>query len=291
MKLPDFQYRLPETLDEAVAFLAEDQEAGHDAKILSGGQSLLPMMAYRVVLPQTLVDLRKIRGLDGITFGPTLNLGARVTWAMIERDERLKTAHPLLQETVRHIAHYQIRSRGTVGGSLAHADPAAELPAVAVSCGATVHVIGPAGRRSIPIDEFLLAPLFTALEEDEIITSVDFPAWKPGRRFALEEFCRRQGDFAVAGAVVHFDLDAERIIRDCTIVGFGLGDTAMRLAAAEEFLEGREVTPGDLDRAAQLGAASAEVHSDPQASADYRRALLETMLSRALTKAAGDPHP
>lgn len=286
MKLPDFEYRLPETLDEAVALLAESEESGTDAKILAGGQSLLPMMAYRVVRPDILVDLRKIPDLDRITIGTTINLGARVTWATIERDERLKTAHPLLQEMVRNIAHHQIRTRGTAGGSLAHADPAAEFPAVAINCGANVNVIGSSGSRTVPIDEFLLAPLFTALEENEIITSIDFPAWKPGRRFALKEFCRRQGDFAIAGAIVQFDLDADRIIRDCSITGFGLGDAPTRLIEAEEHLEGQELTSDALDEAARLGAASAEVDSDPQASADYRRALLETMLSRALSHAA-----
>lgn len=286
MKLPDFEYRLPETLDEAVALLAESEESGTDAKILAGGQSLLPMMAYRVVRPDILVDLRKIPDLDRITIGTTINLGARVTWATIERDERLKTAHPLLQEMVRNIAHHQIRTRGTAGGSLAHADPAAEFPAVAISCGAHVNVIGSSGSRTVPIDEFLLAPLFTALEENEIITSIDFPAWKPGRRFALKEFCRRQGDFAIAGAIVQFDLDADRIIRDCSITGFGLGDAPTRLIKAEEHLEGQELTSDALDEAARLGAASAEVDSDPQASADYRRALLESMLSRALSHAA-----
>lgn len=288
MKLPDFQYRLPETLDEAVAVLAESEENGSDAKILSGGQSLLPMMAYRVVQPDILVDLQKIPDLDRITIGPVLNLGARVTWGMIERDERLKTAYPLLQEMVRNIAHYQIRTRGTAGGSLAHADPAAEFPAVAINCNAHVNVIGSTGARTIPIDEFLLGPLFTALEEDEIITSIDLPAWKPGRRFALKEFCRRQGDFAIAGAVVQFDIDADRRIRDCAITGFGLGDAPVRLTEAEEYLEGRALTPDDLDQAARLGAASAEVDSDPQANADYRRALLETMLARALVQAAAD---
>ncbi|HLS19298.1 MAG TPA: FAD binding domain-containing protein, partial [Paracoccaceae bacterium] len=118
MKLPDFEYRLPETLDEAVALLAESEESGSDAKILAGGQSLLPMMAYRVVRPDLLVDLRKIPDLDRITIGSTVNIGARVTWSAIERDKRLKTAHPLLQEMVRKIAHHQIRTRGTAGGSL-----------------------------------------------------------------------------------------------------------------------------------------------------------------------------
>lgn len=286
MKLPDFEYRLPETLDEAVALLAESEESGSDAKILAGGQSLLPMMAYRVVRPDLLVDLRKIPDLDRITIGSTVNIGARVTWSAIERDKRLKTAHPLLQEMVRNIAHHQIRTRGTAGGSLAHADPAAEFPAVAIGCGASVNVIGSSGSRTIAIDEFLLAPLFTALEENEIITSIDLPPWKPGRRFALKEFCRRQGDFAIAGAVVQFDLDADRTIRDCSITGFGLGDVPVRLVDAEDHLEGRTLEPDALEEAARLGAASAEVDSDPQASAEYRRALLEAMLSRALSHAA-----
>jgi carbon-monoxide dehydrogenase medium subunit len=283
MKLPEFEYRLPGTLQEAVALLASG--AG-DAKIVSGGQSLLPMMAYRLVQPSVLVDLRAIEGLDRIDLGTSVVLGARVTWAAIERDERLRVQHPLLRTMVGHIAHYQIRNRGTAGGSLAHADPAAEFPAVALSCGATVNVIGSAGVRAIPVGEFLVAPLVTALADDEIITSIEFPAWAQGRRFGFKEFARRQGDFAIAGAVVHFALDAEARIRDCAVVGFGLGDTPLRIGEAEAFLEGREMTPAVFEQASQLGAASVDVHADAQADAKYRRALFETMLFRALTAAA-----
>lgn len=285
MKLPDFEYRLPETLQEAVALLAS---GSGDAKIISGGQSLLPMMAYRVVVPRMLIDLRKIPNLDRIDCGTTVTLGARVTWTAIERHQRLRTHHPLLQEMVRHIAHYQIRNRGTTGGSLAHADPAAEFPAVALGCDAVVNVVGSAGPRTISTSEFFVAPLVTTLDESEIITSIAFPAWKQGRRFGFREFARRQGDFALAGAVVQFDLDANGLIRDCSITGFGLGNTPLRIGEAEAFLEGREMTHAHLERASQLGAASVEVHSDAQADADYRRALLETMLLRALTTAAAD---
>lgn len=285
MKLPDFRYRLPGTLHDAVALLAS---CPGDAKIISGGQSLLPMMAFRVASPKVLVDLKNVPNLDGIDLGKGVTLGARVTWAAIERDARLQTRHPLLQEMVRHIAHYQIRNRGTVGGSLAHADPAAEFPAVALCCGASVNVIGSAGRRTVPIDEFFIAPLVTALEDDEIITSIDFPGWKPGRRFGFKEFARRQGDFALAGAVVHFDLGPDGCIRDCAVVGFGLGDTPLRIGKAEAFLDGLAMTAEHLDQAARLGAASVEIHSDGQLEADYRRALFETMLSRALAMAALD---
>ncbi|MGB3272694.1 MAG: xanthine dehydrogenase family protein subunit M [Xanthobacteraceae bacterium] len=285
MKLPDFEYRLPATLQEAVALLAS---GSGNAKIISGGQSLLPMMAYRVVLPRMLIDLRKIPNLDRIDCGATVTLGARVTWTAIERHQRLRTEHPLLWETVRHIAHYQIRNRGTTGGSLAHADPAAEFPAVALGCDATVNVVGLAGPRTIPLSKFFVAPLVTTLDENEIITSIAFPAWKQGRRFGFREFARRQGDFALAGAVAQFDLDANGRIRDCSITGFGLGDTPLRIGEVEAFLEGREMTHAHLERASQLGAASVEVHSDAQADADYRRALFETMLLRALTTAAAD---
>lgn len=186
MKLPPFEYSVPTTLGEAVALLAA---AGGTAKAIAGGQSLLPIMAFRLAAPSLLVDLRKLPGLDRITVGTGgVRLGAKVRWCDIENDARLATANPLLVEAIAHVAHYQIRNRGTVGGSIAHADPAAEMPGIAVTCDAEITVTGPSGSRALQAGEFFLGPLATVLEEAELITEVRLAPWKEGRRFAFEEF-------------------------------------------------------------------------------------------------------
>src|SRR6476660_2465475 len=179
MKLPPFEYACPTTLPEAVQLLA-----GHDgeAKALAGGQSLVPMLAFRLAQPALLVDLRKLADLRGIRISEKgVALGAMVRWREIEDDERLDTAHPLLKAAIAHVAHYQIRNRGTVGGSLAHADPAAEMPGLAVTCDATIDVAGPNGRRAIKATEFFRGPLTTALNPGELIVSVRLPGWKTTR--------------------------------------------------------------------------------------------------------------
>src|SRR5580692_8764708 len=172
MKLPAFEYACPATVAEAVTLLASRDEA----KLLAGGQSLVPMMAFRIASPSLLVDLRKLselRRIDITTDG--VRLGAMARWRDIEDDARLDTAHPLLKAAIAHVAHYQIRNRGTVGGSLAHADPAAEMPGIALTCEAKVAVIGKNGDRVIEAKDFFRGPLTTALRPDEIITEIRFP--------------------------------------------------------------------------------------------------------------------
>ena len=200
MKMPAFEYACPDTLTEAVALLAS-----HDgeAKPIAGGQSLLPMMAFRVAQPTLLVDLRKLAELRGIGISSDgVRLGALVRWRDIQDDKRLATAHPLLAAAIEHVAHYQIRNRGTVGGSMAHADPAAEMPGVAVTCDAEIAVIGKSGTRTIKAADFFLGALTTALAPDEIITEVRLPAWPANRRHGFQEFARRRGDFAMSGVGV-----------------------------------------------------------------------------------------
>jgi carbon-monoxide dehydrogenase medium subunit len=178
MKPARFEYRAPNTLEEAVALLAADPEA----KPIAGGQSLMPVLNFRLAAPTMLVDLRRVGGLDKVVIGADgVRLGAKVRWRDIEADRRLAIAHPLLQEAVAHVAHYQIRNRGTVGGSLAHADPAAELPGIAVTCDGEIRVVGPAGQRTISADEFFIGPLSTALRPDELITELRLPMWPAER--------------------------------------------------------------------------------------------------------------
>src|SRR5262245_63511766 len=198
MKLPPLEYACPATLAEAVALLAAH---GGEARAIAGGQSLMPMLAFRVVAPALLVDLRKLPELKEIRIAADgVRLGAMVRWRDIEDDARLATAHPLLKAAIEHVAHYQIRNRGTVGGSIAHADPAAEMPGIAVTCDADILVTGKSGSRVIPAADFFLGALTTALEPDEIITEIRMPAWPARRRFGFKEFARRRGDFAMAGA-------------------------------------------------------------------------------------------
>ncbi len=209
MKLPLLDYARPRSVAEAVELLTQ-----HDgeAKVISGGQSLIPILAFRLASPTILVDLRHVPDLDRIAIDDNgVELGAKVRWRDIEIDRRLNTAHPLLVAAIKHVAHYQIRNRGTVGGSLAHADPAAELPAIAVTCDAEIVVIGPAGRRSIPAVEFFVGPLLTKLTPSEIVVAMRLPRWPRQRHYGFEEFARRRGDFALAGVAVFYDARCGRM--------------------------------------------------------------------------------
>ncbi len=284
MKFPSLSYLTPQSLDEAITLL---QTHGADAKLLSGGQSLMPMLAFRLASCSILIDLKSVPGLDRIAVTEDgVELGAKVRWRDIEHDARLPAAHPLLATAVRHIAHYAIRNRGTVGGSLAHGDPASELPALAVACEATIEIAGPAGRRSLPADQFFLSPLVTALAPDEIITSLRLPPWPKSRSYGFQEFARRRGDFAMAGAIIFFDKDADEHIRSPHIGAFGIGDTPLRLGEAEQFLQDDRATAQRFEQAAALGVRDIEIRSDIHADSDYRRALLETLIKRALVDAA-----
>jgi carbon-monoxide dehydrogenase medium subunit len=258
-----------------------------DAKALAGGQSLVPMMAFRLATPALLVDLRKLSELrqiritqDGVT------LGAMTRWRDIEDDARLRTAHPLLLAAIAHVAHYQIRNRGTVGGSIAHADPAAEMPGIAVACEAQIAVVGKSGARVIKADDFFLGALTTALATDEIITEIRLPAWPAGRRFGFQEFARRRGDFAMAGAVVFYDQDASGKARNAHVGVIGIGDRPHRLGPVEAVLNGSTVDEATIAKAEADASATVEPQEDIHASAAYRRALVGTMVERALKSAA-----
>ncbi len=284
MKFPPLSYLTPRSLDEAIALL---ELHGGDAKLLSGGQSLMPMLAFRLASCSILVDLKLIPDLDRITVTDRgVGLGSKVRWRDIEHDARLPDAHPLLSTAVKHVAHYAVRNRGTVGGSLAHGDPASELPALAVACGATIAVAGPNGRRSVPAEEFFLSPLVTALEPDEVIVSLQLPPWPTERNFGFQEFSRRRGDFALAGAIAFFDQDEDRNIRSPRIGAFGVADTPLRLKDAEEFLLGNNASLQIFEEAAAHGVRNIDVRSDIHADSDYRRSLLATLVKRALVEAA-----
>ena len=282
MKLPPFEYACPSTMSEAIALLAS-----HDgeAKPLAGGQSLLPMLAFRVAAPAVLVDLRKVPELrrigiadDGVT------LGAMVRWRDILDDPQLQTAHPLLVQAVKHIAHYQIRNRGTVGGSLAHADPAAELPAIAVTCDAKIAATGKAGERIIEAKDFFRGPLTTALTADEIITEIRFAAWPAQRRFGFCEFARRRGDFALAGAAVFYDEDGGKAA-NVHVGAMGVSDRPLRLSVVEEALNGNTINEATIADAEAKASAAIDPPDDIHATGAYRKTLFGVMVERALHSA------
>lgn len=283
MKLPPFEYACPTSISEAVALLA-----AHDgeAKPLAGGQSLVPMLAFRVASPSLLVDLRKLEVLRQIKITQDgVVLGAMVRWRDILEDARLLTAHPLLVAAVEHVAHYQIRNRGTVGGSVAHADPAAEMPGIAVTCDAQIAVIGKSGSRVIAADDFFQGPLMTALTSDEIITEIRLPLWPSKRRFGFQEFSRRRGDFALAAAAVFYD-DDDGTTRNAHVGVIGVGDRPLRLPSVEAVLNGQKISEAVIAKAEAAASAAVDPRDDIHASGAYRKALVGVMVERAL-KAAG----
>ena len=283
MKPPRFEYAAPQTLGEAVALLAK-----HDgAKPIAGGQSLMPLLAFRLAAPEILIDLKRVPGLDRIEVSDKgVTLGAKVRWVDIEKDQRLPEAHPLLAEAIKHVAHYQIRNRGTVGGSVAHADPAAEMPGIAVACDAEIVAVGPHGERRIKAEDFFLGPLQTTLAHDEIITSVHLPTWPKGRRWGFLEFSRRRGDFALAGVAAFYDLDRAGKATNAHIAVIGMGDRPRRLPKAEAALDGTAVDDAGISAAAKAASAEVEPSGDIHAGPEYRRALVGTLLERALKRAA-----
>ena len=283
MKLPPFEYACPSTISEAVTLLASHDG---DAKPLAGGQSLVPMMAFRVVAPALLVDLRKLPELRQIKIADDgVTLGAMVRWREILDDARLRTAHPLLVTAVEHVAHYQIRNRGTVGGSIAHADPAAEMPGIAVTCEAKIAVVGKAGAHTIDAANFFKGPLVTALDSDEIITEIRLPAWPAKRRFGFREFARRRGDFAMAGVALFYDED-NGTAKNVHVGAIGVAERPLRLAAVEQALNGRTIDEAAMTEAEAAASASVDPADDIHASGAYRKALIGVMVERALRAAA-----
>jgi len=284
MKLPPFAYACPTTLPEAIELLASHDG---DAKAIAGGQSLVPMLAFRLAQPTLLVDLRKLADLRGIRISDAgVTLGAMVRWRDIEDDDRLETAHPLLKAAIAHVAHYQIRNRGTVGGSIAHADPAAEMPGIAITCDAEIAVVGKSGAHVIQAADFFQGALTTALTPDEIIVEIRLPAWPAGRRWGFQEFARRRGDFAMAAAAVFYDQDARGKARNAHVGVIGVGDRPLRLTAVEDVLNGESIDEATIAKADAATSAAVDPQDDIHASAAYRRSLVGTMVERALKSAS-----
>ncbi len=289
MKAASFAYHRPDTVEDAVGLL---HEYGDDAKILAGGQSLVPMLAMRLTYFENLVDISRVAGLQSIDLEDgEVRIGAATPHAFVGMDDEVAESVPLLTLSTPHIGHFQIRTRGTLGGAIAHADPAAEYAAVALTLDASIEATSSRGRRQIAASEFFTGLWETALEPDEILTAVRFPAWSGRCGFAIHEFARRHGDFAIAGATVAVELDDDDRIARCGIGLLGLGSTPKRGALAEDAVTGAavtDVTPDEIGRLAMSGLE--DVPADLQGSASYRTRVGAAMVARAWTEATEAIH-
>ncbi len=291
MKPAPFDYHAPATLDEAVALLTRLEDEGCDMKIIAGGQSLMPMLALRVARPEVLVDLRRLDTLNYIRDDAgTLAIGAMTSKQAAADSALVKRAQPLFQAATELVGHRQIRNRGSVGGSFAHADPASEYPAVALVLDTEFEAVGPDGSRTIPADEFFVTYMTTSLETTEVLTAVRFAPFAAQRRWAIQEFARRNGDLALAGVALTLNVEGG-LCRDVRIAAFGVEATAVRLSAAEQLLEGQ---PAQAAQFEQAGKAAAAALDDPMscihASSAYRRHLVGVLTTRALGEAAARAH-
>jgi aerobic carbon-monoxide dehydrogenase medium subunit len=284
VKPTQFEYHVPETVIEAATLLAE---LGDEAKVLAGGQSLIPMLALRLAVFDHLVDIGRIDELKGIERrSGSLWVGAGTTEAVVGGSADVRSAVPLLARATPFIGHFQIRNRGTLGGSIAHADPAAEYPAVAVALDANMEALSPRGSRSISAGDFFDGVWSTSLRPDEVLTGVSFPVWSGRCGFAVEEFARRHGDFAIAGAALGLELDDDDRISRCAIGLIGLGSTPERAVDAEEALVGELVTQVDPDEVGRLAVANLDsIPYDLHGSSAYRRQVGGVMVARAWTAA------
>ncbi len=276
MKPALFDYVAPETVEAAVAALAGDETA----RPLAGGQSLIPTMNFRLSTPGRLVDLRKIESLRGIAVeNGSIRVGAMTRHRELETHEAANAINPLIGEVLDNVAHIAIRNRGTVGGSIAHADSAAELPCLLVASGGTVSVQGPDGSRAIAADDLFRFHMTTTLDRTEILTEVRIPALPPATGYAFEEFARRRGDYALAGVCTLLTMEGS-VCREARIAACGIGARPIRLAAAEDALRGRVVDENARSEAGEAAKKYMTAPADTQASEAYRRDLLAALVRR-----------
>lgn len=292
MKPAPFKLVRPETVADACAALVEH---GEDARVLAGGQSLVPTMNFRLSQPTVLIDLERVGGLASIErHNGTLAIGAMVRQRIAERDVLIQETAPLLAIALPFIGHVQNRNRGTIGGSVAHADPAAELPAVALALEAKVRLVSPESEREVAARQFFQGPFMTAIEHGEVLTELSFPV-RPQARVSLQELARRHGDFAIAGVAMAAEFDDSDVVSSAGIGAFGVTSSAIRLEGVEMLIVGRRLDAETVKEAARAAAAELErVMDDTHASESYRRELLGTMVRRALadvSRQAGNGSP
>jgi aerobic carbon-monoxide dehydrogenase medium subunit len=283
MKPAPFDYFAPDTLPEALSLLAEH---GDDAKILAGGQSLVPMMNFRLVRPKVLIDINRIDGLGYIDERQgRLHIGAMTRHRDVERSPVVERFNGLLFDSIRYIGHSAIRTRGTIGGSIVHADPTAELPLMLATLEGDVRVAGPAGSRTIPWNELFLTYFTTSMQADEICEEVIMPVLPKNAGWGFEEFTHRLGDFAIIGVAVVVETDGADRCRHARVAVAGAGATPVRVRDAEAFLTGQLLTDALFGEAARVVSAAIEPESDLHASASFRRDLAGTLTVRALKQA------
>lgn len=280
MKPNAFRHHAPTTVSEVVGLLGT---LGDDAKVLAGGQSLIPLMAMRLAAYPDLVDLGRVPELQEVQrIDGHVRVGAMVRQAVAERHATVAEV-PLLARALPHIGHFQIRNRGTVGGSIAHADPASELPAVTLALDAVLEVAGPTGSRRLPADGFFTGTWQTQVDDGEILAAIEFPVWGSGSGFAVEELARRSGDFALVGVTVGVQVDGDAITR-AAVGMFGVGSTPVRCTQAEAaLLAGGAGT--DLAEVGRVAATEIDPLDDIHASAAYRRHVTPALVRRALSRA------
>jgi CO/xanthine dehydrogenase FAD-binding subunit len=286
MKPAPFEYFAPTHVGEALDLLAD---YGDEAKILAGGQSLMPLMNMRLARPRVVIDINRLAELVYVSpcADGTFAIGALTRQRAVERSSLLQAHYPLLVATMPCIGHVQIRNRGTIGGSIAHADPAAELPALSLALEAEFVVQSAIRQRVIAAAEFFRTYLTTALEPVEMLTEVRFPAWKRQWQWGFQEVCRRDGDFALVGTVALLQMDDDAVCREARLTMFGVGGTPLRLQRVEKMLVGRSIDDGVLKDVARAVAETLEPDSDIHASAEYRREVGGVVARRALEAAVG----
>ena len=293
MKPPVFAYHDPGSVDEALDLLAQH---GDEGKVLAGGQSLVPLLNFRLAHPEHLIDVNNLGELSGITREEgTLRIGALTRQSTMERSGLVAENWPLLTEALSFVAHAQIRNRGTVGGSVAHADPAAELPVAFLTLDARFVVRSSRGERSIPSEDFFITHLTTGMEPDELLVRIEVPPMPAGAGYAFTEFARRHGDFALGGASVVLGVDGSG---NCTSAAVGLlaaAPTPLRVPAAERALVGTGLDEASADAAAASAIEGIDPTGDIHGSGEYRKGLIEVMVRRAILAAAeragSDDHP
>jgi carbon-monoxide dehydrogenase medium subunit len=287
MKLPEFEHEAPTTLAEAVGLLAEHQD---EASVLAGGQSLIPLLALRLARPPVLVDINGLSELSGVSVTDGwVVIGAMTREYVAEESEAVAETLPLLAAALPLIGHEAIRSRGTIGGSLAHADPAAELPAVARALGAEFVVRSQSGERVIPAAEWFQGYLATARRSDEILVEVRFPAAEPGTGASFQEVTRRHGDFAMVGVAASLTL-ADGTVSDARLAFSGIADVPVRATEAEAFLAGQEPSAEVFEEAARRATAGIDPPADLHGSAEYRKKVAAALVRRGLRAAVDNAY-
>jgi len=281
VKAPDFSYHDPRTLADLMSLLARLD----DAKLLAGGQSLMAMLNLRLLAPEHVIDINRIPELAGIRVdGDTVEIGAMTRQADLLASDVLAQVAPIFRKALAHVGHVQTRSRGTIGGSCCHLDPAAEQPALCALLDAEFEIIGPDGARTVAAADWFQGYLQSALDERELLRAIRFRSWPQGHGAGFEEYARRRGDFAIAGAAALLDSAPDRSIRRAAIVVFGVEPSPVRLAKAEQALVGTQLDRATIELVMEE-ARALDAMSDAHVSADYRLHLAGVVTGRALSEA------